>query len=171
MKMQANRIALVALGMAVVVGFSACKSSESVYKKAYEKAQASTETTTTEPVTTTTTTTTTTEPPIKVTPVQSATTTTTASNISIREESVTLVSGSGLKKYSVVCGAFSLKANADGLQSTLKQKGYDAQIAINQERQLYRVIATTFDDEAQARTSCEQLRATYPDAWLLYDKK
>ena len=171
MKVQSSKLALLGMATALAVCFTSCKSSESVYKKAYEKAQANTETAATTAPTTVTTTTTTEQPPVKVTPVQSATPTTSSSAITMREEKVTLVSGTGLKKYSVVCGAFSLKANAEGLQATLKQKGYESQIAINQERQLYRVIATTFDDEAQARASCEQLRATYPDAWLLYDKK
>ena len=76
----------------------------------------------------------------------------------------------GIKAYSVVCGAFSLQANATGLQQKLNEKGYQAQIALNPERKLYRVIAATFDTKAEATTALQILRQTYPDAWLLYKK-
>jgi hypothetical protein len=33
---------------------------------------------------------------------------------------------------------------------------------------MFRVIAATFDDKAAAVASRDKLRATYPDAWLLY---
>lgn len=174
MKFQISRLALAATGLAVIVSFSACKSNESVYKKAYEKAQASTQTTTTtavEPTTTTTTTTTTEQVPVKVTPVQSASSSTSTSEVTVRTEKVSVVNGGGLKDYSVVCGSFSLLANAEGLQKTLKSKGYDAQIALNSETKLYRVVAATFEQKSDAIASRDRLRDTYPDAWLLYDKK
>ena len=76
-----------------------------------------------------------------------------------------------LSSYSVVVGSFSLKANAEGLASTLKSAGYDAQIALNTERNMYRVVASTFADKAAAVKSRNQLRAgEYPDAWLLLKK-
>ena len=161
MKFQITKLATVALSVCAIASLSSCKSNESMYKKAYEKsqAQAKTEQTTVvkaeepEPVTTTTTTTTRTD----------------VSNVPTRSEKLTLVSGTGLKAYSVVCGSFSLKANAEGLQSTLKKKGYAAQIALNTERKLYRVIASTFDSKSDAVASRDKLRATYEDAWLLYN--
>lgn len=163
MKYQLNKVTLVALGVCTLVGFSSCKSNESMYKKAYEKAQAQTQTA--QPVKTEA------PEPVKVAPVTSTTTTpvTDTSNEPVRTEKVTVISGTGLKAYSVVCGSFSLKANAEGLQSTLKNKGYDAQIALNNERKLYRVVASTFDDKSSAVSSRNKLRATYPDAWLLYN--
>lgn len=39
-----------------------------------------------------------------------------------------MVNGSGIKAYSVVVGSFSVQTNAEGLQSTLKEKGYSAQV-------------------------------------------
>ena len=76
-----------------------------------------------------------------------------------------------LGAYSVVVGSFSLKANAEGLASTLKSAGYDSQIAYNSERNMYRVIAATFVDKAGAVKSRNKLRAgKYPDAWLLLKK-
>lgn len=141
-----------------VFSLTACKSSESAYKKAYEKAQQE-QTTIVEQEPTT--------PQVEVTPIVTTAPTTDASAVSVRTESVTLVSGSGLRTYSVVCGSFTLKTNADGLQQRLIQAGYDAQLAFNAERNMYRVVAATFDDKESAIASRNTLRATYPDAWLL----
>jgi cell division protein FtsN len=79
-----------------------------------------------------------------------------------------VVNGAGLKNYSVVVGSFSVIANAEGLQQRLKNAGYSAQIVKNEERNMYRVIASTFDSKADAVQSRDQLRATYQDAWLLF---
>lgn len=164
-------LATLALAALVAFGLSSCKSKESLYKKAYEKAQAQNTTTTPvveEPAT------------VNVTPVAPATTTTTTTtttpatpsqdNVRVQQESVQVVDGAGLKAYSVVCGSFSLKANAEGLQKTLKDKGYQAQIVLNPERKLYRVVASTHEAKSDAIATRNQLRATYPDAWLLYKK-
>ena len=44
-----------------------------------------------------------------------------------------------------------------------------AQIVYNAERNMYRVVASTFADKAAAVQSRNQFRAgNYPDAWLLY---
>ena len=92
-------------------------------------------------------------------------------NANVRTEDVTLVSGAGLQNFSVVVGSFSLKANAEGLQSTLKAAGYDAQIVLNSARGMYRVVASTHADKAAAVQSRNQFRAgNYPDAWLLFKK-
>jgi cell division protein FtsN len=166
MKYQLNKIAIAALSICTLAGMSSCKSNESMYKKAYEKARAQ-QTQTQQTVKTD-------EPaPVKIAPVTTTPTTTTpttdTSSETVRTEKVTVISGSGLKAYSVVCGSFSLKANAEGLQNTLKQKGYEAQIALNPTNKLYRVVASTFDNKSDAVSSRNKLRATYPDAWLLYN--
>ena len=87
---------------------------------------------------------------------------------------MTVVSGAGLQAYSIVVGSFSLKANAEGLQNTLKQGGYDAQIAYNSSLNMYRVIASTFADKGQAVQSRDAIRGSQfnpkSDAWLLYKK-
>ena len=95
-----------------------------------------------------------------------------ADNIAVRQETVSLVNGSGLKNFSVVVGSFSLKENAEGLQSKLKGLGYDAQVAVNNSVSpiMYRVIATTFDTKAEAAASRNALIEQYPGAWLLYAK-
>lgn len=153
-------------GLALAFGMTSCKSSESAYKKAYEKAKqqqvvageqenagAS---------------------QVEVVPVTAKTTvpvsSTDVNNVRVQTESVTLVSGSGLKAYSVVCGSFGLKANAEGLQKTLINAGYNAQIAYNEAKNMYRVVASTFDEKVAAVQSRDLLRENYPDAWLLYAK-
>ncbi len=148
------------LGAAVCVAISmvSCKSSESAYKKAYEKAKQ--QTVTEAPVQQTVVT-----QPTTVAPVQTVTTTP-VTNEKTRSENLTLVSGAGLKAFSVVVGSFSIKANAENLQKTLTNAGYAAQIAMNPQG-MFRVIASTFDDLNSAVSSRNTLRAQYPDAWLL----
>ena len=95
-------------------------------------------------------------------------------NATVRTEDVTVVSGAGLQAYSVVVGSFSLKANAEGLQNTLKQGGYDAQIAYNSAVNMYRVISSTSADKASAVQSRDAIRGSQynpkSDAWLLFKK-
>ncbi len=149
------------LGAAVCVAITmvSCKSSESAYKKAYEKAKQQ-QTTTEAPVQSTVVT-----PATTVAPVQTVTTTP-VTNESTRTESLTLVSGSGLKAFSVVVGSFGIKANAENLQQRLAAQGYAAQIAMNPQG-MYRVIASSFDDLNGAVQSRNTLRSQFPDAWLL----
>ncbi|MBE6255825.1 MAG: SPOR domain-containing protein [Prevotella sp.] len=149
------------LGAAVCVALSmvSCKSSESAYKKAYEKAKQQ-QTTTEAPVQTAVV-----APTTTVAPVQTVTTTP-VTNESTRTENLTLVSGAGLKAFSVVVGSFSIKANAEALQKKLNGEGYVAQLAMNPQG-MYRVIASTFDDLNSAVQSRNTLRAQYTDAWLL----
>lgn len=152
--------------LACALAFTSCKSQESAYKKMYDKAQARTEGQVTEPTPT--------ETPV-VAPVvtKPATETTVVDNndgVAVRTEDVTVVNGDGLKAYSVVVGAFGVKANAEGMQSRLKAAGYNAQVVYNAGRGLYRVVASTFDTKNEAVQSRDQFRSTYPDAWLLYQK-
>lgn len=160
-----KKFVVLGLGVGMAFAITSCKSSESAYKKAYEKArQQQTVAVEQEP-----------QAPVEVTPTTPVTTTpvtpsTDVNSVPVRTENVTLVSGAGLKAYSVVCGSFSLKANAEGLQRTLTNAGYTAQIAYNDGNKMYRVVASTFDDKALAVQSRTVLRNTYPDAWLLYKK-
>lgn len=154
--------------LCAAMAFTGCKSSESAYKKAYEKAKAQQTvqqqpTVTAEPETNVT--------PLTQTPVTQTTVVDNNDNIQVRQEKVSLVDGSGLKAYSVVVGSFGVKANADGLQQRLKDAGYAAQVVKNVDRNMYRVVASTFDSKVDAATSRDQLRTQYPDAWLLYNVK
>ncbi len=149
------------------MALTGCKSSESAYKKAYEKAKAQETAQQTAPETAQT------EANVVAPLVDKPATDTkvvdNVDNVQVREEKVSLVNGSGLKAFSVVVGSFSLKANADGLQQKLRDSGYDAQVVKNDERNMYRVVATTFDNKVDAAASRNEFRAQYPDAWLLYN--
>ena len=150
-------------GLCAAMAFTSCKSSESAYKKAYEKAKAqeaaAVETNTEANVVA----------PIEEKPIDEVRVVDNADNVQVRQEQVSLIDGSGLKNFSVVVGSFSLRANADGLQQRLKEAGYDAQIVKNADRNMFRVVATTFADKASAAQSRTELRAKYPDAWLLFN--
>lgn len=167
----------VMMGFALIValGMSSCKSGESAYKKAYEKAQAQqSEATTITPVNTSTSeqvTEVAVTPVETVTPVKTETVTpvTDYSNVTVRTEDVTLVNGTGLKAYSVVVGSFGIQANAVSLQNKLNGQGYQAQV-VKSPSNMYRVILSTHNDKVSAAQSRDKVRATYNDAWLLYQK-
>ena len=154
----------------IALAMSSCKSGESAYKKAYEKSQAQEAAAkpTEKPAETTA--------PVAVTPVETTTTTETTttatpdySNVSVRTEDVSLVSGSGLKAYSVVVGSFGIETNAVNLQSKLKEQGYDAQVAKSTEN-MYRVIISTHNEKAAAAQMRDKVISQYQGAWLLYKK-
>lgn len=171
-----KKVLFFGVGLCSALAMTSCKSSESAYKKAYEKAksqemaaanqQTEEPTATVTPVTTTETVTVT---PV-TTPVQED-----HSDVRTISGGVSVVSGTGLQAYSVVVGSFSTQANAEGLQATLKSQGYNAQVVktnetINGITGWFRVIASTFADKASAVQSRDALRSTYSDAWLLYNK-
>lgn len=156
----------------IALAMSSCKSGESAYKKAYEKSQA--QEAAAKPAETTA--------PVAVTPVETTTTTETTntteatttatpdySNVSVRTENVSLVSGSGLKAYSVVVGSFGIETNATNLQNKLKEQGYDAQVAKSTEN-MYRVIISTHNEKAAAAQMRDKVISQYQGAWLLYKK-
>ena len=153
------------LSMAILAAFAlvSCKSTESSYKKAYDKAKQQEQA---QQVNT----------PVQVTPVVTpvqtvtpVTTTQPEDNSDLRTENLPAVSGT-LKAYNVVCGSFRSLDNANNLCSTLKNKGYSAIIAQNPATGMYRVIATSTNTKSDAISSRDKLRSTYPDAWVLYAK-
>ncbi|MDO4172527.1 MAG: SPOR domain-containing protein [Prevotellaceae bacterium] len=157
---------------AALVSISCGSSKESAYRKAYEKAKAQEMAQQQAPEQQEK------EAPVQQTPVVTplveapaqSTVTDNNDNVPVRSENITVVDGSGLKAYSVVVGSFGVRANADGVKSTLVNAGYNAQVAYNSERNMYRVVASTFDSKANAVESRNSLRAKYPDAWLLMKK-
>ncbi len=159
-----KKILLMGTALCMVFAMSSCKSKESAYKKAYEKAKAQQEVATTTQQTN----------PVAVTPVTTTTTTpaTDYSNVSVRSENVSLVSGPALKAYSVVVGSFGVKSNATGLASTLANKGYTPRVvqASTTNGTMYRVVATSYDTKGEAAQSRNGLEGQYPGAWLLYQK-
>ena len=162
---------VLAFGLCVTMAFTSCKSSESAYKKAYEKAkqqelaQAPAE----EAIEVA---------PVQTAPVQSAPAA--ATSAVVREEKVTVVSGNALKDFSVVCGSFGSQVNANNLKSELDAAGYSAVVAYNASNNMYRVIVSTHPTREAAAQARETFKARYannnahPDfqkAWLLYNIK
>ncbi len=154
-------------GLCVALSFTSCKSSESAYRKAYEKAQAqeaqrtaAEEPQTQAPVVT----------PLQEKPADQTTVVDNSDNAVVRTENYTVVEGPVVKSFGVVVGSFSLKANALGLQGNLKDAGYDASVVYNSERNMYRVVSSSFDSKSDAVRSRDAIRSKYADAWLLFKK-
>ena len=156
-----KKYTLLCVGLCAVMAFTSCKSSESAYKKAYEKAKQYDTTPATQEENVVA--------PVETKAANETRVVDNVDNVSVRQENVALVSGTGLKAYSVIVGSFSVRANADGLQQRLRDAGYDAQIVKNETNNMFRVVASTFSDKLGAVNSRDQLRAIYPDAWLLYN--
>ena len=164
-----KKYTLICIGLCAAMAFTSCKSSESAYKKAYEKAkqydtqtaqqQAAPAPAAQEAVVA----------PVEAKPADQARVVDNLDNISVRQESVQVIHGNGLNAFSVVVGSFGLLSNAESLYQRLRDAGYDAQVVKNEDKNMYRVIASSFADKSAAVTSRDQLRNTYPDAWLLYN--
>lgn len=151
--------------LSVMVLMSACKSKESAYKQAYEKAKAQENT---EQVQV--------NAPVPVTPVATQTTEN-YDQTPVRQEQVSVVSLSGsLKAYSVVCGSFGVQANAQGLKDYLIGQGYQAGIVKNVEKNMFRVIIGSYDTKADAARARESFKQKYPSradfqgSWILLNK-
>lgn len=149
-----KKIMVLGAAMCVAMAFTSCKSSESAYRKAYDKAQAqeaaynnnenaNKQADTDVPV---------------VAPVEQKSVDQTAvvdnnDNVPVRHENVSYESGEPLKAYSVVIGSFSIKANADDLLSRLQHAGYKASVVsadING-TPFYRVLSATADTKSERR--------------------
>ena len=168
---------MICAALCAALMFTGCKSSESAYKQAYLKAkqqeelqqkqeaeaqaQAAAQEQENNVVA-----------PLEEKPVTETQVVDNADNVPVRQETVSVVAGSGLKNFSVVVGSFSLKANAEGLQQTLNNQGYSAQVVVNNNVSpaMYRVVATTFDSKGEAAASRNALQEKFPGAWLLYAK-
>ena len=164
-----KKYAVICAGLCAAMAFTSCKSSESAYKQAYLKAKAQEEAQLANQQNAQS------AENNVVVPMEEKVVTNTrvvdnSDNISVRQEAVSVISGTGLKNFSVVVGSFSLIANAEGLQQTLRNAGYNAQIVLNSavSPAMYRVVTTTFDNKMDAAASRDALQARYPGAWLLY---
>ena len=145
-----------------ILSLSACKSTESTYKqKALQQDVVKAEV----------------EEPASVVPVKVVDPNANAENITVREEKVSVVTGqTTLKEYSVVCGSFSLKTNADALRTRLVNDGYPAMVVVNEAGKTYRVVCDSFDNRQQAAQARDRFKAKYPDnqdfqaSWILYNR-
>lgn len=151
-----KKIILSCLAVAATFVMFSCKSTESSYRAAYEKAKAQ------EAVAQQT------SEPVSVQPVVTTQTPANVDNSNVRSERLNVMNGGTLKAFNVVCGSFKSLDNANNLRNTLVNAGYQAQVAQNPETGMYRVVASSFENRADAEASRDKLRATYKDAWLLY---
>lgn len=168
-----KKILIISLSLCTAMAFTSCKTGESAYKKAYEKAKAqelaSQQTQQqAQPVKV--------EEPVKVEPVQPVRQQPVQPvDDSYRSEKVELVSGNGLKAYSVVCGSFSVKSNAEGLKQYLDSEGYHGKVVYNAARGMYRVVCASYDNRMDAARAKEDFKRKYPSrkdfqgSWLLYN--
>lgn len=157
------------LGAGLALCLASCKTSESAYKKAYEKAkqqevaQTATSTPTQQAAT-----------PVATTTPVSKPAASTAVPSGVRQEKVTVVAGNAISDYSVVCGSFGVKTNAENLKSYLDGQGYSSSIVFNADNNMYRVVMGTFSTHEAATQARDAFKAKYPDrndfqgAWLLY---
>ena len=161
-----KKIFVIALAICSVFAVSSCKTSkDSAYKAAYDEArlaegdgqQSSAG---------------------EIAPVASSTVKDVAEDTAYRTEKVVVASGNenALKAFSVVCGSFSTKENADKVLEYLLGEGYSAVVAQNSETGMYRVICSSFDTKEEAAASRAKFKAAHPNnsdfqkAWLLYNK-
>ena len=81
-----------------------------------------------------------------------------------------------MKSYGIVCGSFSLKANADALRQRLIDDGYKAVVVVNEAGKTYRVVCASFSTKEEAVDERNKFKARYPEnqdfqgAWILYKK-
>ncbi len=163
-----KKLTVLGMGLCVVFAFTSCKSGESAYKKAYEKAkqQELAEPKVTEPIEV--------APVADVPLVEKKKPTVSSSNEGVRQERVTVQGNGSLLDFSVVCGSFQTKANAEALQENMANDGYKAVVALNPDTNMYRVIISTFADRNSAAEARDAFKAKYPNrkdfqgAWILH---
>ena len=149
--------------VSLMVVMTSCKTKESAYKQAYEQAKAQ-EATQVQV-----------NAPMQVTPVAAPTVENNYDDTPVRQEQVVSVSGE-LKAYSVVCGSFSLQANAQALKEDLVKAGYQAGIVKNVDKNMFRVIIGSYDTKPEAAKAREDFKMKYPSradfqgAWILLNK-
>lgn len=162
-----KKILFVAAALCTVFMFDSCKSKEDLYKTAYDEArqkEAEGQAQQNEFV--------------EIAPVTSTTKEVKEVDESYRTEKVVLSEGAegSLKAYSVVCGSFGVKANADNLRKSLLGEGYNAIVVQNPATGMYRVVCASYDSRQEAAQARAQFKAAHPDnsdfqkAWLLYNK-
>ena len=161
-----RKIFVFTLVVCSVLAVSSCKSSKNnAYEAAYEQARAAEGQGQQSDA-------------VEISPVASSTIKDVAEDTAYRTEKVVLASGNegALKAFSVVCGSYSTKENADKIRNMLLDKGYSAIVVQNPESGMYRVVCASFDTKEEAAASRAKFKAAHPNnsdfqkAWLLYNK-
>ncbi len=133
-----KKIAGIGLALAFVFIFGSCKPKQSAYKSVYEAAKEREldENTTA----------------ASSTPATRPSTSYSSSSESVKKEKITPVyesDAAGLKAYSVVIAAMSMKPNAESLKQRIENDGYKI-ILVQNEQGMYRVIIASYDSKDQA---------------------
>lgn len=160
-----KKVIYLGVALCAMLTMASCKSKESAYKKAYENAKQQelaqqAEISQVEAV-------------VADVPVVVKEKATVSTPVTVRQERVTPQGNASMKEFNVVCGSFSVLANAEALTERMKSAGYPAFMALNPETKLYRVIIGTFDNKAEAGTTRDNFKAKYPNdenfqgAWIL----
>ncbi|MDD4609297.1 MAG: SPOR domain-containing protein [Bacteroidaceae bacterium] len=168
----------------LVLSVSSCKTGESAYKKAYEKAkqqqgsQATTNSTSSAstsraevnvtPITT--------NPSIHEEVVEAPKQVQKSANtdIAVRQERVDVLNGDTVNDFSVVCGSFGTKSNAENLKAFLDNQGYRAVIVHSNDVKLYRVVVASYSSRSTAAAARDAFKRRFSNredfqaAWLLY---
>lgn len=174
-----KNFAILGLALASITLMTGCKSKESAYRQAYEKAKAQQNVSTEsndEATTVVVNPSENTQQNVAVTPITPKNQNQ-HNDVAVRtiDGGVSVIAGNKLEAYSVVVGSFVTQANAEGLYNTLKNKGYAARVVktnetINGHTGWFRVIASSYSDKGSAVQSRNDLLGTYAGAWLLYSK-
>ena len=161
-----KKIFVIALAICSAFAVSSCKSSKSsAYQDAYEQARIAEGQGQQSDA-------------VEIVPVASSTVKEVAEDTTYRTEKVVVASGNegALKSFSVVCGSFSTKENADKVRASLLDEGYSAIVVQNPETGMYRVVCASFDTKEEAAASRVKFKAAHPNnsdfqkSWLLYNK-
>lgn len=92
----------------------------------------------------------------------------------VQKEKLTTISGPQINSFSVVIGSFVNKTNATSLKERMEREGYTPSLAQN-EKGMYRLILSTFKEEARARDFRDTIIRKYSpeffDTWVLEQEK
>ena len=153
-KIMKSKFLLWGFAFTLLFTLGSCKSKESAYKAAYEKAKQKEMQ----------------ESSYEVFVDEVAPVAPTTPNYSVQKERITMIEGTGLNRYSVVVGSFISKTNASSLKERMQNLGYSSILAQNQQ-DMYRVILSSYENRYDAAAARDALKAKfYPDfqdAWLL----
>ena len=144
-----RKIVGIGLALACIVAFGSCKPKQSAYKSVYEAAKEREMEENTTAVT--------------PTPSTTPSTTYTSSSEAVKKEKITPVyesDASGLKVYSVVIAAMSMKPNAESLKSRMEKEGQKI-ILVQNEQGMYRVIIASYDSKEQAVAKKNEILSTF----------
>jgi Uncharacterized protein conserved in bacteria len=158
-----KKLIFYSLVVLLAVGATSCKTKKTAYKNAFDRAK---EKEVVAPEVNT-------NAAEQATPPNVTVTRSTAAQVAVRKEKITPVlaaDASGLRKFSVVIGSFVNQTNANVLKDKMEKNGYKVIIAQN-EKQMYRVIVSSFDTKEAAASERDNFKTKYApdfqDIWLL----